>query len=325
MSPKLRKLYRLYHIPGYLPKLDDTLLKELITIMVRAGSFALSMRELVELDVNIKGKEDYVTTVDLHNQDYLVGELLVANLQEALESPLPLKIGFVLEEDTDTSKSHAAKGDEDIFVYIDPIDGTTSYKDGGSNFCVGVSIESREGEVFYSAVYIPEREEIVVTSHAQQLPSVYQADGSKLELSKVTPSSTPTLARIAAHYNPAHQEKLLEVYSALAGKPVKWHTEVSPEERFGDNPVPGSLIIDLCDLARGKYDLVVNGGCHLWDIAPAYPVLKKLGYTIVDWSGKTLNIADFKGKDQTLTIVAGTPANIDHFFATLTEKGIALA
>lgn len=326
MTPQnLHRLYELYRIPGFLDSLDDVFLKHLLSLLVQAGAFAQSFRQLMDLGVGLKGDEDFITVVDVKNQDYLVAQLLTLKLEQLLENPVPTKIGFVLEEDTDITKQNIAKGDEDIFVYIDPIDGTTSYKDGGDDFAIGVSIQSSSGNLYYSAVYIPSREEIVIADRNHDQSYYFDSQGTKHFISAQANESGSELKRIAAHYNLAHKSVLLEVYSLLAGREVKWHSEVvSPSDRFGDNPVPGSLMIDLLDLARDKYDLVINGGCHLWDVAPAEHVLAKAGYVLVDWSGKPIAVSAFKGQDQLLAVVAGKQTTLDTFFNKLHKSGITL-
>lgn len=321
---QLNQHYSLYKIPAFLEKLDSTsVLRRIIEIAVRAGTFAISVRQLSDLGVALKGEEDFVTRVDYSNQDYLVAELISANLSSLLDSEGIMRLGFVLEEDTQSSRQHAAKGTEDILIYIDPIDGTTSYKDGGDDFCVGLSVERATGENLYAVIYIPVREEIIVAEHVTKSAYRYGVDGNKLAFAPAQFSGSLTSERIAAHYNPPYREKLLEFYSALAGRPVQWFSEVkNSTERFGANTVPGSLMIDLVDLALGKYDLVINGGCHLWDIAPARHVLAHTGHILTDWQGKLIDVARFKGQDQSLQLLAGTPAAIEQFQKTMRQKNV---
>ncbi len=322
----LKKLYSLYKIPGFLDRLDDNFLRDVLTCLVQAGSFAMSIRQLGDIGVALKGEEDFITLVDTKNQDYLVAQLLSTGLERLLETPLALRLGFVLEEDTMVSQAHRAQGGEDILVYIDPIDGTTSFKDGGNDFAIGVSIQSASGNLFYSAVYIPAREEIIVADRNHNQAYIYDAQGEKQIIAPQSDKTQASLRRIAAHYNPAHKDTLLQVYSLLAGRKVLWHSEAKdPVARFGDNPVPGSLMIDLIDLARDKYDLVINGGCHLWDLAPAWHVLTKTGYMLVDWSGKPLEVSSFKGKDELLKVVAGKQATIEAFFEKIRSAEITFS
>lgn len=318
--------YSLYKTPSFLEDMsDDSILNRVIEIVVRAGAFALSVRQLSDLGITLKGEEDFVTSVDFNNQDYLVGQLLTANLNSLFDSEGIIRLGFILEEDTQNSKKFSAKGDEEIFIYIDPIDGTTAYKDGGDDFCVGVSIERKTGENLYAVIYIPAREHIIIVDHITQQAYWYDKIGKKNVFSSVSKSQGTNLLKVAAHYNPAHREKLLEIYSFLAGRQVKWFNEVTDRtERFGENPVPGSLMIDLIDLAMGRYDLVINGGCHLWDIAGAKHVLDKTGHMLVGWDGKKIDIASFKGKDRILEIIAGAPTAIKTFFEKLEAGGLKL-
>lgn len=74
------------------------------------------------------------------------------------------------------SARSAAQGNEDIFINIDPIDGTTAFKDGGDAFCVGVSIERRNGAVLYAVVYIPSREKGYVLTHEYSEVIIYDFD-----------------------------------------------------------------------------------------------------------------------------------------------------
>lgn len=82
--------------------------------------------------------------------------------------------------------------------------------------------------------------------------------------------------------------------------------------------------MDLTDLAQGRYDVVINGGAHLWDIAAARHMLSATGYKLVDWSGKDIDVSAYKGQDRVLQLVAGKPAAIDAFFAKLKHANVKL-
>lgn len=326
-TPKtLHQHYSLYKTPVFLEDLNDaSILKNIIDVVVRAGSFAVAVRQLSDLGVALKGEEDYVTKVDTNNQDYLVSQLLTMNLDTILGLEGIVGMGFVLEEDTKISKEYLASGDEGVFIYIDPIDGTTSFKDGGDNFCVGVSIERRTGENLFAVIYIPSRQQIIVADHITKQAYWFDNFGKKHLFEEVADKNDFDIRRIAAHYNPVHREKLLEIYSFLAAKPIKWFGETEdPNERFGSNVVPGSLMIDLIDLAFGKYDLVINGSCHLWDIAGAKHILDKTGYVMVGWDGKAIDVASYNGKDQALMIIAGKQKLVNAFFEKIKNSGINL-
>lgn len=260
-------IYNQENTPSFLNEVPNPFLKNLLNLMVKAGDFAVKVREeQSDLGIRTKGVEDFVTEVDISNQNFLVTELLKVNYQEAFKLDSEPKVGFVLEEDTELTKQYAAKGDEDIFIYIDPIDGTTSFKDGENNFSVGVAVEDKTGAPLYSAVYLPARGEIYVLDYEADQPYIIKKNGIK-EYINIS-ETEPKLHKIAAHYNKEHKETLLKVYSALSGKEVKWPSDLQDgEEKFGENHVPGSLMMDLCDLATGKYDLLINGGAHLWDVA----------------------------------------------------------
>jgi fructose-1,6-bisphosphatase/inositol monophosphatase family enzyme len=81
-------------------------------------------------------------------------------------------------------------------------------------------------------------------------------------------------------------------------------------------------MMDMCDLALGKYNLLINGGAHIWDVAPAIPILEKAGFEVLDWSGNKIDLASYKGQDQILTILAGRKENIELFFKKMESAGV---
>src|SRR4051812_42582608 len=97
--------YNLESVPSFLVEIPDRFLGNLLTLMVKAGNFAISERKQADLDVQTKGVEDFVTKVDISNQNFLVKELLKTDWQETLNLESPVTIGFVLEEDTELTKS----------------------------------------------------------------------------------------------------------------------------------------------------------------------------------------------------------------------------
>lgn len=314
--------YNQIPVPNLIQELLDPDLRLILSSVYRAGQYAVQMRATHDLDVRAKSTENFVTVIDTSNQDYLVTQM------NQLSFSLSSSVGYILEEDTELSARSAANGTEDMFIYIDPIDGTTAFKDGGDAFCVGISVERRNGEVLYAVVYIPSREKAYVLTHQNSEVAIYDFDkmeGGRSKYIEVKQSEPQLLRSVAAHYNPEKKDELLRVYSVLAGRPVLWHTEVvSTAERFGSNPVPGSLIMDLTDLAQGRYDVVINWGAHLWDIAAARHMLYATGYKLVDWSGKDIDVPAFKGQDRVLQLVAGKPAAIDAFFAKLKQANVKL-
>lgn len=314
--------YNQIPVPNLIQELSDPDLRLILSSVYRAGQYAVQMRVDQDLHVRTKSTENFVTVIDTSNQDYLVTQM--NHLSFASSS----SIGYILEEDTELSARSAAQGTEDIFIYIDPIDGTTAFKDGGDAFCVGISVERINGEVLYAVVYIPSREKAYVRTHQNSTEIVYDVSKTSQERTPLQVTErldSQSLQNVAAHYNPEKRNELLRVYSVLAGRPVAWYSEVAnTAERFGSNPVPGSLIMDLIDLTQDQYDLVVCGGPHLWDIAAARHMLYATGCKLVDWSGKDIDVPSYKGQDRSIPLLAGKPAAIEAFFAKLKRANVNL-
>lgn len=286
---------------------DD--LRLILTSVYRAGQYAVKTRKNRNLEVKTKSALNFVTVVDTDNQNFLVGEF--QNLS-FFKSTL---VGFVLEENTKQTQKYLAKGGEDILIYIDPIDGTTAFKEGGDDFCVGVSVEKKNGELLYAVVYIPARDKMyclgLTMSSLVELDFVL-GDSKRKEINVESWGKDVTNPRVATHYNHEKKDELLKIYSIISGRKVRWYAGHGDRgSRYGDNSSPGSLMIDMIDLVLGKYDLVINGNAHLWDIAPVRHFLKLAEMNLVDWQSREIDVSVYKGQDRPLQLFAGSPIAIN--------------
>lgn len=249
--------------------------------------------------VGIYRKEDgsLVTDTDSRVQDYLASVL--AGVYEGQG------LSFVMEEkDTENAAAYPFVERAEVTVYLDPLDGTSSYVKGTGNWAISVGIRSDHSAL---GIIQPAKGSMLIGYQGEDGNNIYTwRNGRIVEIGPTTLHTDQW--RVAAHYNHQSIETLRRIYSILKGSPV-----VDPRS-FGDAPQPGSLAADITGLVTGKYNLVVNGGCYPWDIAAAQTIIASGGHKIMDWEGNEINLAKLNDPRQMLRIVAGSPENITRFY-----------
>lgn len=103
-----------------------------ITEIKKVGEYIISQqKEIAQISVESKGKNDFVTTVDKTVEKMLV---------EALNKIVP-QSGFIAEEQTSTQKG-------EVYNWIiDPLDGTTNYIHNNQIFAISVALQENEKTV----------------------------------------------------------------------------------------------------------------------------------------------------------------------------------
>ena len=151
-------------------------------------------------------------------------------------------------------------GESDTVWVIDPLDGTTNFLHGFTQFCVSVAVKVK-GRVEAGAVYDPMRQELFAAS---------RGNGATLDDRKIRVSGRTELehALIGTGF-PFRQEDMdMGPYLAMLGKVVR---NTSGVRR------PGAAALDLCYVAAGRLDAFWEIGLKAWDLAAGSLIIREAG------------------------------------------------
>ncbi len=206
-------------------------------------------------DVNLKGKLDFVTNIDIAVSNYLKAEL----------KKLAPDVDFFSEEE---------KGSlSDNCWILDPIDGTTNLVYDYRMSAVSLA-HYKNGEILFGAVYNPFTDEMF--SAVKGKGAWYNSD-TKINVSTRDMND----ALIEFGINCAHKEK--------ADKNFQIAKEVF--ENCVDIRRVSSAALDLCYISIGRIDGYFEGVLKPWDIAAGSLILTESGGIMTDYSGEAI---DFK-------------------------------
>ncbi len=218
-----------------------------------AGEICLeSFRKLEDAEIRFKSTVDMVTEVDLRVQRFL---------QEKFAESFP-DIAFLGEE----GEQEAEEGPEGLFI-VDPLDGTTSYVQGLPFYCVSVAYR-REGETRLGVVYAP------------SLDLLYHAERGAGAFCNGRPITVSTAGRLI--------ESVAGVSFGCVRQRVKPDTiPLLGSIIYGLKDIRrfGSIAIDLCFVADGRFDLFWGFNAYPWDIAAGVLIVQEAGGKVTDLTG----------------------------------------
>lgn len=233
-----------------------------------------------------KGDRDWVTEVDIYNE-----EVLVSIVKELLDEEE--KVNWTIEEEIEGAPRGISKNG--YTVLIDPIDGTANYKNGGDEYAISVSIE-KDTKQIYSIMYMPVQNQLVEISNGEIINATefdLKAVESNHQLKQFSELN------FAFHRNPISEVKQEKIYTEICekqGLEFNWETS-------GSNNRPASLVKDLVDLVSGKDDVLINGGTYLWDLGAVRHLLKIFDFKIVLWDGTEFDSYSSEDVDRVLKLV----------------------
>jgi fructose-1,6-bisphosphatase/inositol monophosphatase family enzyme len=113
---------------------------------------------------------------------------------------------------------------------------------------------------------------------------------------------------------PGKVERVEDAVVTLSGRPGQW----LPWKQFR---ALGSAALNLCDIAAGALDGLIDGGAwHApWDYLGGLLICREAGAELVDAAGRELVVADPDVRRQLLA--AGTPALLEELRAALPNPG----
>lgn len=153
---------------------------------------------------------------------------------------------------------------------VDPIDGTVNYLYGREDWAVSVAAEVG-GEVVAGAVVAPVRGD----EYTAALGGGAFCNGAPL---RVRPAVPLEMALVATGfgYSAARRARQAEVVRTLL-------------PRVRDIRRVGSAALDLCGLARGRFDAYYERGLNAWDWAAAALIAQEAGARVGGLHGAPIN------------------------------------
>ncbi len=230
-------------------------------IAKRAGAILVQMRSSFEL--REKSEKDLVTDADLAAQIAIATEIATAFPDH----------GFIGEEGS-AGVSERQRNNNETSPWkwvVDPLDGTTNYAHGLSQFAVSMAL-TYASEPVVGVVYDPVAEESYTAISGQGAwlnnKPLKSSDCQKLSHALVAASFPPKLTREAMEIQ-QFIDMLLECRSL---------------RRLG------SAALNLCYVAAGRLDGYWGGRLNAWDIAAGVLIVREAGGRITNQTGQAIDI-----------------------------------
>jgi myo-inositol-1(or 4)-monophosphatase len=209
-------------------------------------------RERSELEVELKGRADFVTTADLESEK---------TLKELLLGAHPAR-GMVTEESAPTRGT-----DSDRYI-VDPLDGTSNFVHGVPHFAVSLALE-KGGRVSHGVVFDPVKGEMF----AAERGGGAWLNGARL---RVVDDVDLSRALVATGIPHASARERHGRYLPMLEGVMK---EAAGIRRLG------SAALDLAYVAAGRFAVHFEFGLSPWDIAAGALLVEEAGGTVTDTAG----------------------------------------
>lgn len=228
----------------------EILVIEVSDICRQVGRYIDGQRS-AELELEKKGKHNFVTEVDKTAE-----KMLVARLKELLP-----QAGVLAEEGMANDSSGEMRW------IIDPLDGTTNFIHGIPFFSVSVALESPSG-LLAGVVYDVVNDECF---------TAWQDGPAKLNGEEISVSQTMELGNsLVATGFPYEHEQGIDTYLALFGDVVNKSRGL---RRLG------SAALDLAYVACGRFSGFYELGLNPWDIAAGVLLVRQAGGKVTSFDG----------------------------------------
>lgn len=202
-----------------------------------------------------KGAHDLVSKTDINSEKTIL---------EIIKSSFP-KHTYIAEE------SGKSKTDSEYTWYIDPLDGTSNFLLGIPYFSISIALSLKD-EVIFGAVFNPLLDELYTAE---------KGNGSYLNDKEIKVSSRSNIksAFIASAYSANEKDikrglKTIEQLSLATRKVV----------------INFSPALDLCNVARGKLDALVDNGTTPEDHAAGSLIVTEAGGQVSNYKKDTWNV-----------------------------------
>ncbi len=207
-------------------------------------SLVRSQRRLHELNVQTKGRNDFVSEADRMAEDKIIDEIRKNYPEHA-----------ILAEE-----SGAHEGSEVTWI-IDPLDGTTNFLHNFPVFCVSVACKVGD-RLSHGVIYDPLRQEIFSASRGDGA----QLDGRRIRVSGRTHLKEALLGTGFPYR--AGQDDGIDHYLGMLKLVLKNTAGVRR---------PGAAALDLAYVAAGRLDGFWEFGLKPWDVAAGALIIREAG------------------------------------------------
>ncbi len=220
-----------------------------IELVKEVGNFI--RKERVQLRIESKGKNDFVTQVDKASEEKLV---------EGLASIIPGS-GFIAEEGT------IEEGNEKYKWIVDPIDGTTNFIHGAPPYCISVALKEND-KLVAGVIYEISADECFYASEG----TAAYLNGEEIHVSD-TPRVKDALIATGFPYSDfGRMEAFMETMDYF------FHNSHGVRRL-------GSAAADLAYVACGRYDAFYEYNLKPWDVAAGAYIVQKAGGKLADFKG----------------------------------------
>lgn len=223
-------------------------------VVKKAAAFVRERHEnRHELVIEEKGRQNFVTEVDLKAE-----QILVSGLSELLP-----EAGFIAEEGTSTHR-----GERYNWV-VDPIDGTTNFIHGVFPFAISVGL-AREDEVVAGIVYEFGLDEYF---YAWKGGGAW-LNGKAIQVSRVASVGRALIATGFPYTDFTYLEEFMQSMDHFM------------KHSHGLRRL-GSAATDIAYVACGRYDGFYEYGLNPWDVAAGIILVQEAGGEVSDFGGRT--------------------------------------
>lgn len=203
------------------------------------------------LDIEVKGRQNYVTSVDKNSE-----KMLVKGLHEIIPDS-----GFITEEGT------ASERKERFNWIIDPIDGTTNFIHGLYPYAISVAL-IEYNEIVTGVIYELGLKECFYAWK----DSPAWLNGKEIKVSGTAHVNDALIATGFPYTNFKYLERFMETLMYFM------------ENSHGIRRL-GSAATDIAYTACGRFDGFYEYGLSPWDVAAGILILKQAGGRVSDFNG----------------------------------------
>jgi len=218
-------------------------LAELASILIAAADDTI-MPQMGQVVCSTKSDGSPVTDVDVSVQDAV---------RKQLQARWPA-IGFLGEETSEVDQQNALNSGRIVWC-LDPLDGTTNYATGIPLFSVSLALISGDG-CELGLVYDPVRKELF---------SARRDQGACLNGQLLSCKSRNT--RLDACVGAVDFKRL----------PPKLRCRLAEKSPFRSQRNIGTVALEWCWMAAGRFQLYLHGGQKLWDYAAGDLIFREAG------------------------------------------------
>lgn len=213
-------------------------------------------------DVENKGKNDFVTSVDKKAEQAIIETLLTAYPKHS-----------ILAEESGEKANNSRQEKSEYQWIIDPLDGTLNFINGFPHFCVSIALKVKD-KIEHGVIYDPMRNELFTASRG----SGANLDSRRIRVNKTASLENSFLATGFPVRDNSQLDSYLDIFNSILKKSV-------------DIRRSGSAALDLAYVACGRLDGYFEGGLHIWDTAAGSLMISEAGGYVGDFNGGEEHLA----------------------------------